>query len=127
MNSNHIGTSGFVGDVISNPSTPIPGVKGWTYGDAVRELIASHQPVDLVLFPFAAHWLLRKSEVDVHTEPPTFSVDIKAVEPGYTAEELAFIERTGWTPEDALAMALDCREDDILYGNRRGRGPRRLH
>lgn len=125
MNSTHIGTSGFVGDVISNPNTPIPGVKGWTYGAAVRELISSRQPVDLVLFPFAAAWLGLREEVEFNTEPPAAHGETTNL--GYTAEERAFIKRTGWTPEDALSMALECREEKILNGRRgRGRG-RRLH
>jgi hypothetical protein len=32
---------------------------------------------------------------------------------------------TTWTREDALSMTLECREEDILFGNRRRRGSRR--
>lgn len=117
------------GDVISDPNTPIPGVKGWTYGQAVRELLSSRLPVDLVLFPFAAAWM--------GLRPVTAAVEEKAVvlDPDMDLDDMTdeqYKLATTWTPEDAMSMALECREEDILFGNRRrsarrANGKRRFH
>lgn len=41
---------------ITDPSTPIPGVDGWTYGDAVEEMLDLGIAIDLEIYPFAAGW-----------------------------------------------------------------------
>jgi hypothetical protein len=110
------------GDVISDPNTPIPGVKGWTYGQAVRELLNSRLPVDLVLFPFAAAWMgLRPVTPAVEQEAVDLAADLDL--DAMTDEQYRLA--TTWTREDALSMTLECREEDILFGNRRRRGSRR--
>lgn len=100
MNTNNSNSAA----VIRNPNTPIPGVKGWTYGQAVQELIDSGKPVDISIFPFAVAWLGRPvtaAEQTVETDVDDF--------------ELA----TGWTSQAALELALECQRERRLFGNRR--------
>lgn len=116
------------GDVISDPNTPIPGVKGWTYGQAVRELLSSRLPVDLVLFPFAAAWMGLRTVTEAVEEK---AVDLADMDLDDMTDE-QYERATSYTPEDAMSMALEYREDSILFGNRRrssrrANGKRRFH
>ncbi len=42
------------------------------------------------------------------------------------SQTLSFFQQTGWTPEDAIAMAFEARTDLRLFGNRAGNKPTRL-
>lgn len=88
--------------IISNPNTPIPGVTGWTYGQAVQELIDGGNPVDLELFPFAKSWLGITSGAPAR--------DLSEVE----ADE--FERETGWSYSDAVDEAAQARRSRRLFG-----------
>jgi hypothetical protein len=88
--------------IVTNPNTPIPGVQGWTYGQAVRELIEGGNPVDLELFPFAASWLGITSGAPAHDQSV---VDVDAFE-----------RETGWSYSDAVDEAAEARRSRRLFG-----------
>ncbi|MBC7999804.1 MAG: hypothetical protein IAF58_17755 [Leptolyngbya sp.] len=81
--------------------TPIPGVAGWTYESAAS--MAKETSREDRLFGNRRNRSTRRA--------PRPEVSLMASDPArFTAE-------TGWTPEDALAMALELRSERIHFGS----------
>ncbi len=88
------GNNGLVG-------TPIPGVVGWTYESAAS--MAKETSREDRLFGNRRNRSTRRS--------PRPEVSLMNTDPArFTAE-------TGWTPEDAMEMALELRSDRIHFGS----------
>jgi len=94
-------------NVITDPNTPI-GDTGWTYGQAVEELIETGAHVDLELFPFA------KTMVGIATVGITTGAtgDSDAL-----ADAEAFERATGWSWGDALDEAAEIQRHRRLFGS----------
>jgi len=92
--------------VITDPKTAI-GNTGWSYGDAVEEVIASGGDVDLELFPFAS--------TIVASDSPVILADGRPV---YFSQEEQFEHETGWSIADALDEALEAQRERKLFGRR---------
>jgi len=98
MNTNAIASKN---NVITDPNTLI-GKTGWTYGQAVEEVIASGGTVDLEIFPFAKSMLGITGGDEVESE-----------------DTIAKFEReTGWSMSDALEEAVETQRDRRLFGTR---------
>ena len=95
MNANIITTNGGLSDII-------PGTT-WTYGDAAS--MAKEVARENRLFGNGRNTRRRRTE-------RRSDVGLMVTDPArFTAE-------TGWTPEDALAEAIEHRRDARLYGTR---------
>lgn len=88
------GNNGLVG-------TPIPGVVGWTYESAAS--MAKETSRENRLFGDRRNRSTRRA--------PRPEVSLMASDPArFTAE-------TGWTPEDAIEMALEAQRERRIFGN----------
>lgn len=99
------GLNGNVGNGNSNIGTPIPGVTGWTYEAAA----SMSKEIDRENRLFGSRNSSRRNRRSRSTRRP--EVGILFSNPDrFTAE-------TGWTPEDAIEMALEAQRDRRIFGN----------
>ena len=93
MNTNTNSNTGNIGSSSASIGTPIPGVVGWTFEDAVAEAIEYRRDQRL----YGSRKVSRTSAPAVDD----------------------FEAQTGWTREDAFAEAVEHRTDARLFGSHR--------
>jgi hypothetical protein len=76
---------------ITDSSTPIPGVAGWTYGDVVEEMLDQGIEIDLEIYPFAEGW-----QKGVDTWNDSRNADVTS------SPEIDDYEAQGWTTDSVL-------------------------
>ncbi|MBC7999803.1 MAG: hypothetical protein IAF58_17750 [Leptolyngbya sp.] len=101
-----INNTGLNGNVENgNIGTPIPGVSGWTYEAAASESKAIDRENRL----FGSRNSSRRNRRSRSTLRPEVGTLFSNPD-RFTAE-------TGWTPEDAIEMALEAQRDRRIFGN----------
>lgn len=86
-------------------SNEMIGNTGWSWQDAASE--AKQTAREHRLFPRGSSRRRSRSR--------------RSQELGLMVTDPARFQReTGWSPEDALAMALECRKEDRIFGGRQG-------
>ena len=92
--------------IITNPSLPIQGVTGWTYGQAVRETIEMGGEIDIKLYPFAADWSRGDGKGAMESEPSRKAIEIDDFE-----------RRTGWAFGDVVDLISERNRERRIFGH----------